>query len=193
MESIKISGELRTETGKRASTLLRREEKVPCVLYGGAENITFTAPVKSFKKAIYTDKFVQVELSINGKTYNALVKDTTFHPLTDVVTHIDFLELVPGKKVNVEIPVKVHGFSKGVQAGGKVEISTKKIRIKSLVEKLVDHIDIDITNLDMGKSIKVKELSIDGVEIMTPGNIPVVTITIPRAAKQAATEAAKSK
>jgi large subunit ribosomal protein L25 len=191
MESVKISGELRKETGKRASTLLRIEEKVPCVLYGGAENITFTSLVKNFRKAIYTDKFVQVELDINGKTYNALVQDKTFHPLTDVLTHIDFLELVPGKMVTVEIPVKVHGFSVGVQAGGKVEISTKKIRIKSLVEKLVDHIDIDITKLEMGKSIKVKELSIPGVEILTPGNIPVITITIPRAAKQAATEAAK--
>lgn len=191
MESVKLVGETRKELGKRASTLLRRSNSVPCVIYGGSENINFHAPQSAFKKAIYTDQFVKVVIEIDGKSIETIVKDTQFHPLTDQITHIDFLQLVPGNKVVVEIPVRVFGFSKGVQAGGKLMISQKKIRIKSLVENLVDHIDIDVTNLEMGKSIKVKEVSIDNVEIMTPGNIPLVTVTIPRAAKQEATAAAK--
>lgn len=190
MESVKLTGSLRNGLGKKASTLLRRNEEVPCVIYGGSENVYFHAHQNAFKKAIYTDQFVKVIIDLGGKSYETIVKDAQFHPLSDKITHIDFLQLVPGKKVTVEIPVRVHGFSKGVQAGGKLMIATKKIKIKSSVENLVDHIDIDVTELEMGKSIKVKELSIANVEIVTPGNIPVVSVTIPRAARQEATAAA---
>ena len=191
MESVKLVGETRKELGKKASTLLRRENSVPCVIYGGSENINFHAPQSAFKKVIYTDQFVKIVITIDGKTIDAIVKDVQFHPLSDAITHVDFLQLVSGKKVVVEIPVRVSGFSKGVQAGGKLMISTKKIKIKAVVEDLVDHIDINVTELEMGKSIKVKEVQLPNVEILTPGNIPLVTITVPRAAKQEANAANK--
>lgn len=191
MESVKLVGETRKDIGKRASSLLRRSNNVPCVIYGGKENINFFAPQSAFKKAVYTDKFHKVAIEIGGNTIETIVQDIQFHPLTDQITHIDFLQLVPGNKVTVEIPIRVHGFSKGVQAGGKMMIATKKVKIKALVENLVDHVDVDITNLDMGKSIKVKELNLPNVDILTPGNIPVVNITVPRVAKVDATAAAK--
>ncbi len=191
MKTITITGTLRNDLGKNSSQTLRNEGLVPCVMYGGEQPIHFCAPTNSFKNAVYTPDFIKVIVELDGASHPAIVKDVQFHPLSDKILHVDFLQLVPGKKVTVDVPVKVSGFAKGVQAGGKLEITTKKISVKTTSDFLIDHISLDITNLEMGKSIKVRELQVEGVEIMTPGNIPVVSISIPRAVRQAAEAAAK--
>lgn len=191
MKTITIKGTLRNDLGKKSSQTLRNEGLVPCVMYGGDQPIHFCATTISFKQAVYTPDFVKVNIELDGKEYPAIVKDDQFHPLSDKILHVDFLQLVSGKKVTVEVPVKVSGFAKGVQAGGKLEFKTKKVSVKTTADYLIDHINLDITNLEMGKSIKVRELQVEGVEIMTPGNIPVVSISIPRAVRQAAEAAAK--
>lgn len=186
MESLQLSGISRTELGKKNSNHTRKDEKVPCVLYGGEKNINFDAPYKSFKKIIFTDEFIKVDLDIDGSHHQAIVQEVQFHPLSDKIMHVDFLELLPGKKVVVDIPVRVSGFAKGVQAGGKLEVKMKKLRIKTTFENMIDQVHLDITDMEMGKTIKVKDLNLPGIDIVTPATSPVVQITIPRAARAAA-------
>jgi large subunit ribosomal protein L25 len=193
MQSVSLVGQRRTDLGKKASNDLRKSGSIPCTIYGGKENVNFSAPYNSFKNIIFTDKFMKVAIDVDGAQHEALVQSTQFHPVSDRITHIDFLELTPGKKIVVDIPVRVSGFAKGVQAGGKLEQKLKKIRVKVAVESMIDEIHLDITDLDMGKSIKVKDLNYDGIEMLTAANNPVVAISIPRAARGAAAADAAAK
>jgi large subunit ribosomal protein L25 len=193
MQSVSLVGQKRTDLGKKASNDLRKAGSVPCTIYGGKENVNFSAPYNSFNNIIFTDKFMKVAIDVDGSKHEALVQALQFHPVSDKITHIDFLELTPGKKIVVDIPVRVSGFAKGVQAGGKLEQKLKKIRVKVAVESMIDEIHLDITDLDMGKSIKVKDLNYDGIEMLTAVNNPVVAISVPRAARGAAATAEPAK
>lgn len=181
MKSIALAGTLRTDNGKKAANHLRKAGEVPCNLYGGDGNVTFSAPYKSFTHIVYSPDFFQVEIQVDGKSYNALVKDIQFHPVSDKILHVDFLALVPGKTVIADIPVVLVGQSAGVKAGGKLVQKLRKVKVKATPENLVEKIEVNVDSLKLGKSIKVKNIKTGGLEILNPGPVPVASVEIPRA------------
>ncbi len=182
MESVAIKGKIRTELGEKAAKVTRLANEVPCVIYGGENVVHFTAPVLGFKKIVYTADFKLVEIEIDGKTYKCILKDMQFHPVTDKLLHMDFIELVDGQAVKVEIPIHFKGVAPGVKTGGKLYQKLRAAKIKTTPEHLVDELLVDVSDLELGQSIRVKDIEIgEGMEIMNhPGN-PVASVEIPRA------------
>lgn len=181
MKSLIIEGQKRSELGKKSARQLRREERVPCVLYGEGENLHFSAPIPAFKDLVYSPAFHTVNLQVDGQSYEAIIKAIQFDPLTDEIDHVDFLSLVPGRKVVVELPVNVYGNSVGVRNGGKLKLKVRKLTAKTTPEHLVETIDVDVTHLRMGKSVRVSEINLEGIEIQNNPGLPVVTCEVPRA------------
>ncbi|MCO5248659.1 MAG: 50S ribosomal protein L25/general stress protein Ctc [Chitinophagales bacterium] len=191
MRTFTIDGNLRTEVGKKATKADRVAGRIPCVIYGGGkETIHFTTTLSDIRNLVYTPNFYQVEIKLADNTYNALLKDISFHPTTDNILHIDFQQLVPGVLAKAEIPIKVVGTSPGVRQGGKLLVKVRKLKVKSLPEALKDEIEINISKLKLGQSVKVKNLPDQGFEIINSANIPIVSVEIPRAARQAGLAAA---
>ena len=190
MESIAVQGSLRTEVGKKASKAVRKEGLIPCVLYGGEDVIHFTTTLSDVKGLIYTADFKIAEISVDGKTHRCILKSWQAHPLTDAIEHIDFLRLIDGNKINVEVPVKFKGSSAGEKVGGKLQQSVRRVKIKTTPEKLIDAIFMDISHLKLGQSIRIRDIEpIEGVEIVNSPGIPVATIEIPRALRSAEAKA----
>ena len=183
MKPIVIEGTLRAESGKKLSRDLRKTEEIPCNI-NGIENFKFSAPVKSFRHLVYSPDFKTATIKLGDKEVNCVIQELQFHPVTDELVHVDFIELVPGKKIVVEIPVKVSGVSKGIKDGGKLYQRIKKLKVKTTPEKLVDRIAVDVTNIELGKSIRVGEMKLDGMEILNAAHIPVVSVLIPRVIKE---------
>ncbi len=181
MKSIVLEGTLRTENGKKVANHLRKAGEVPCNLYGGKENVMFSAPYNAFKPIVYSHEFFQIEIKVEGKSYQALVKDIQFHPVSDKINHIDFLELIPGKTIIAEVPVILVGQAAGVKAGGKLVQKLRKVKVKATPENLVEKIEVNVDSLKLGKSIKVKNIKADNLEILNPGPVPVASVEIPRA------------
>jgi large subunit ribosomal protein L25 len=184
MKSILIEGQLRSGVGKKATRELRAKGLVPCSVYGGKENINFTAPAHAFKSLVYTPEFYLAELKLDGREVKTVMQDIQFDVITDEIQHIDFRELQDDKKIVVEIPVRLEGVPAGAKEGGKVHQRIKKIKAKLLPKNLVEHITVQIEHLTLGKSVRVSELKIDGIEFLNPANIPIVSVLIPRAAKE---------
>jgi large subunit ribosomal protein L25 len=180
MKSLSISGSLRETNGKSAAKVLRDQGNVLCVLYGGKEPLHFSAPSKEFKNLVYNHEVHTVDLSIDGKTYQAIMKDIQFHPVTDEILHIDFLELAGDKAVEIEIPVKISGNSVGVKAGGKLVTKVRKLKVRALPKALPDFVEINIDNLEIGKAIRVGDLSIEGVELLDAPNNVITTVKTTR-------------
>lgn len=191
MKSIELKGTIRETVGKNSSKVLRANETIPCVLYGGKDSVHFSVMESDLKPIIYTPNVYLVALEIDGKKYTAKIQDLQFHPVSDKILHIDFFEVSEDKKIIIEIPVRVSGNSVGVKEGGKLVQDLRKLKVKSLVSELPDDITIDITDLGLGKSIRVAELTHDKVEFLNFKNSPVVSIKMTRAARGAA-EAAKA-
>lgn len=192
MKTIALKGTLRSELGKKSTKALRREELVPCVVYGGEANIHFSAPAKDFRDLIYTNEFRKAAIEIDGQTVEAIIKDVQFHPVTDKILHIDFLQLVDGKALKTEVPVRLTGSPEGVKVGGVLVQKVRKLKLKTTPDKLSATIDVDVSALDLGKSIRIREVQVEeGIEIMNSGGIPLASIEIPRALRSAQTAAAK--
>ncbi len=191
MKSVAIKGELRTAIGKKDSKALRASSKVPCVLYGGEENVHFQADFSEFRKIIYTSSIFLIDLEISGKAYKAIMQDIQWHPVKEEILHIDFLQITENKPVKIDVPVKVEGYAKGMRAGGKLKLNLRCLRVKALPKHLPDSITLKIDNLELGQAIKVGEVSVENLEILNAKSIPVVTIAITRAAR-AAMNAAKA-
>ncbi|MEI7801112.1 MAG: 50S ribosomal protein L25 [Bacteroidota bacterium] len=189
MKSIVIEGTLRENSGKKLSKDLRKNDEVPCNI-NGAENYVFSAPVKSFKHLVYSPDFKTATIKLGDKEVNCVIQELQFHPVTDELVHIDFIEMVPGKSLIVEIPLRLNGTPKGAKDGGKITQRIKKLRVKTTPDKLVDRIDINIENIELGKSIRVGEMKLDGMEILNAPHIPVVSVLIPRAIKEETPNAA---
>lgn len=190
MKTVPLSGSPRANVGKVDATLLRNTGKVPCVLYGGKEQTHFSAEERDFKNIIYTPEICFVEIDINGKKTKAVLQEAQFHKISDKLIHVDFLEIVEGKAVTMNVPVKLHGQSEGVKAGGKLNFKQRMLKVKGLANKLPDQIDITITNLTIGKGISVGDIKIDGVEFLNPKNISVVSVNMSRAVVEEAPTAA---
>jgi large subunit ribosomal protein L25 len=188
MQYVALEGQVRNELGKKTASAARQSSEVPCVLYGGgSEALHFSVETLSLRDIIYTPEFRLANLTVGGKAYQALVKSVQYHPVTDQIMHVDFLRLEAGRKVNLEVPLRLTGQSVGAKKGGKILQKLRKIKIKTVVENLVDHLTVDISALDLGQSARVRDIVIpNNVEIVSAGSIPVVTIEIPRALRSAA-------
>ncbi len=193
METIKISGESREVKGSAKAAQVRKQGMIPCIVYGGGENIAFSVKPLDVRSLIYTPDFKLVEIDVNGKSYTAVLKDIQVHPLTDNVEHIDFLRLVDGHPIKLQIPVKCVGISEGVKIGGKLQQKLRKITIKTTPEKMVDHLSVDVSLLKLGESVRVRDIQVpEGIEIMNPMANPVASVEIPRALRSAKTAEEKA-
>jgi large subunit ribosomal protein L25 len=184
---------LRTEAGKKAARQLRSQENVLGVIYGGATEVNFYASAKAFKPLVYTSEFQLAEVKIDGKTYNCILKDLQFDKVTDLLLHVDLLELVDNKKVVATLPLKLVGSSAGVKAGGKLIAKIKSVKVKALPKDLREFIELDITNLELNGNLRIEDIKVPNVEIMNSPRIPVASVVMTRQLKQeeAATPAKK--
>ena len=193
MEVVKISGIVRNGIGKVATKLDRKNQTIPCVLYGGKDNVHFTITWSEVRHLIFTPDFKQAALTIEGKSYNAILKEVQFHPATEQIMHVDFLSLTPGTPIKVQVPLRLTGVSPGVKSGGRLIQSVRKIKIKCMPDKMVDHMMLDISNLELGATARVRDvIAAEGIEVTMQGAVPVVLIEIPRALRSAATAEAKA-
>lgn len=193
MVSIEIQGNTRSELGKKGTRIDRNNGNVPAVLYGGGDVVHFTVTPASVRHLIYTPDFKIAELSIDGNAYKAILKSAQFHPVSDQLLHIDFLRLIDNTPIKVEVPLRFKGVSPGVKVGGKLIQQLRKIKIKTTPEKLVDELKADISKLELGQALRVREVIVPaGVEIMNNAATPVALIEIPRALKAAAAAEAKA-
>ncbi|MHC5311091.1 50S ribosomal protein L25/general stress protein Ctc [Myroides sp. LJL116] len=194
MKSITIKGSERESVGKVATKALRNAGMVPCVIYGGTEPaVHFTAEEKAFKGLVYTPNVhtVVVELE-GGKTFNAILQDIQYHPVTDNILHVDFYQLHDDKEITLEVPVKVEGKSPGVMAGGVLNLNSRKLKVRALPANLPDVVVANISNLEMGNKLYVTDIPTDNFKVLHPDNTVVCQVRISRAAMKAAQEAAKA-
>lgn len=198
MKSIDIAGSLRTETGKKATRDLRRNNQVPCVLYGvnkdekGLPVAThFTVTVEGLRKLVYTPHIYVVNLNIDGQVVNAIMKDIQFHPVTDAILHVDFYQINEEFPITMEVPVQLEGLAEGVRAGGKLVMQVRKLKVKALYNNVPERMVINVTNLGLGKTIKVGDLHYDNLEILNAKDTVVCAVKLTRAARGAQAAAAK--
>jgi large subunit ribosomal protein L25 len=184
MKKITIEGHLRTEAGKKAARQLRSQENVLGVIYGGATEVNFYASAKAFKPLVYTSEFQLAEVKIDGKTYNCILKDLQFDKVTDLLLHVDLLELVDNKKVIATLPLKLVGSSAGVKAGGKLIAKIKSVKVKAFPKDLREFIELDITNLELNGNLRIEDIKVPNVEIMNSPRIPVASVVMTRQLKQ---------
>lgn len=193
MKTIAISGSPRENVGKRDAKELRYEGKVPAVLYGGKEQQHFAVVIADLRDVIYTPDVNFVEIDVNGVKTKAIVKDTQFHPLTDVLLHIDFLQLFDDKEIVMEIPVKLTGTSPGVKMGGKLIQKLRKLRVKALPANMPQNVEVSLEKLEVGSLFRVRDLQGEKYVITNTPEDTIVSVAMSRALKQAETEAAKGK
>ena len=185
MKSIDIKGQVREGLGKKESKKLRNEGKVPCVLYGGEKPIHFFATAGDFRPLVYSPDVYLINLEINGEVHSAIMQDVQFHPVEEQILHVDFLKTTEEKPVKIEVPIKVTGYAKGMRSGGKLKVNLRRLRVKALAKDLPDVINVDITKLGLGDSVKVGELELENIEFLNSKSVPVVSVIITRAARAA--------
>ncbi len=190
MKTVSIIGEARASTGKRNTKDLRNKNHVLCVLYGGNENIHFSALERAFKPILTTPDLVVAQIEVEGKTYQAILKDSQFDPIKDKPLHLDFQELVPGHAVNTELPIRLTGMAIGVKAGGRLLQKVRKLLVKAMPESLVSEIIVGVEHLDVGKSIRVRDIQLPGVQILNSPALPIASVEITRAIRSAQAAAA---
>ena len=184
MKSITIEGQLRTDSGKKATRQLRSQKQVPGVIYGGSQEVNFSAPATAFKDIVYTPDFMLAEVKIDGKSYRCILKDIQFHKVTDTLLHVDFLELVEDKKVIATLPLKFVGTPAGVKAGGKLVTKMKSLKVKVLPKYLKENIEVNIEKLELNENIRVEEVIMDNMEVLNSPRIPIASVTLTRELKQ---------
>ena len=191
MKSFELQGTARTIAARsseqaRALKALRKNKNVPCVLYGGTENINFSVTTEGLRKLVYTPHIYVVHLMIDGVQHNAIMKEIQFHPVKDTILHVDFLEINEEKPIVMEVPLKLQGLAEGVKAGGKLQQQMRKLKVKALYTAIPEMLPVDVTALGLGKAIKVADLNYEGLELINPKSAVVCTVKATRAAMQAA-------
>lgn len=192
MKTVVIEGQLRTDRGKKAARDLRSQGLVLGVIYGGKEEVHFTAPALSFRGLVYTPEFQIAEIKVGDNTYRTILKDKQFDVVTDSLNHVDFLELIEGRKVIAHLPLNFHGQSEGVKAGGRLVLKMKALKVRTLPENLVSSIDVDITDLKLNGNIRVEDVKTENMELMNPARQPIASVVMTRALRQAETEEKKA-
>lgn len=181
MKTLALFGNKRSQVGKTNTKAIRKEGKVPCVLYGGKENLHFTIYEADFKQLVYTPNTYKVQLDVDGQIFKTILKDIQLHPVNDSIIHADFFEINEDKDVELNIPVRFKGNAIGVRNGGKLIVKSSKIRVRGLPKNLPDFIEIDVEELEIGKVIKIKDLSSPNITLLdSPENL-VVTVRVTRA------------
>ena len=192
MKSITIKGSERESVGKAATRTARNAGMVPCVLYGGDQPVHFTAEEMSFKNLVYTPNVHTVVIDLNGATYNAILQDIQFHPVSDKILHIDFYQLHDDREITMDVPVKITGTSPGVLGGGVLRLNQRKLKVRALPANLPDYVEANISELEMGNKLYVTKVAAENFKILNPDNTVVAQVRISRAAMKAAQEAAKA-
>ncbi len=192
MKAVQLSGSLRTNVGKVNAKAVREKGNVPCVIYGGKEQIHFEADIRAFKPVIFTPNAHIVEIDLGGKVYRTVLQEAQYHKINDKLIHADFLEIQEGKPVTANIPVIIVGQSEGVKKGGKLVVKMRKLKARGIADKLPDTIEIDITKLDIGGSIAVGDINVADTTLLNAKNVSVVSVTTTRAVA-AETNAAPAK
>ena len=187
MKEINVTGQKRNDTGKKASKLLRKEGLIPCNIYGEKQGengapvaMSFTCPMNELRKVIYTPHIYVVNLNVDGENHKAILKELQFHPVTDALLHVDFYEINENKPITIGIPVKLTGLAQGIRDGGRMNLSIRKINVTAKYQDIPETLDIDVTELRIGKSIKVGDLSFDGLEMATGKEVIVCSIKATR-------------
>ena len=196
MKEINVKGQKRSDLGKKASKEMRKEGMIPCNLYGEAkdangqpEAVAFMVPMAELRKVVYTPHIYVINLDIDGKKHTAIMKELQFHPVTDALLHVDFFEINEKKDISIGIPVNLVGHAQGVRDGGRMNLSIRKLVVKAPYKQIPEKLDIDVTAMTIGKSIKAGELNFDGLEIITPKDVVICSIKMTRAAAAAAAAA----
>lgn len=193
MKQVSLSGSPRENVGRRGAADLRNSGRIPGVIYGGEKQTPFSISRNDWDKIVRQPDTLQINIEIGGKTFNTIIQEQQMHPVTDLVTHIDLLELVPGKPIKTAMPVRVVGSSEGVKSGGKLVQNYRKVRIAGPADKLPEAIEVDITPLNIGDLIRVRDLKIDGCTILEAEASAVVMVTATRASAAEAAAAADPK
>lgn len=181
MKYVEIIGYKRANLGKKESKALRAEGDVPCVLYGGDEQVHFSAPMILFRELIYTQEAHFVNINVEGKEYHAILQDVQFHPVSEVLLHVDFLQLFEGKLIKMNIPVHFVGTSPGVVNGGALVKKRRQLKVMALPKNMPEHIDVDLGLLDFGRAVKVNEVKMDNFEILDTPQASIAVVEVPRA------------
>lgn len=197
MKSIEVKGTVRTIAERsseqaRALKAIRKNNGVPCVLYGGNEIVHFTVTNDELRNLVYTPHIYVVDLIIDGKKYNAIMKDIQFHPVKDNILHVDFYEIDESKPIVMEVPVQLEGLAEGVKAGGKLALQMRKLKVKALYTQIPERLTVNVSHLGLGKTVKVGELHYEGLELMNAKEAVVCAVKLTRAARGAAAAAANN-
>ena len=195
MKTIDVKGTVRTIAERsseqaRALKALRKNNGVPCVLYGGKENINFTETTEGLRNLVYTPHIYVVNLNIDGKEVKAIMKDIQFHPVKDTILHVDFLEINEEKPIVMNVPVQLEGLAVGVKAGGKLALQLRKLKVKAPYVTIPEKLVINVANLGLGKTIKVGELHFEGLEILNAKEAVVCGVKVTRNSRDTAAEEA---
>ena len=186
MQTIQINGTARNDFGKKFAKAARREGQVPCIVYGGGEEIAFSVDAKELGQLIYTPNSYIIEINIDGKIVKAVMREVQFHPVREQILHVDFYRIQEGKPVAVNVPVRLTGNAEGVKIGGKLQLSARKLTVKALVEYIPDEIVVDVTPLQVGQTIFVGDLKEENLTFMTPATTAVCAVRVTRASRGAA-------
>ena len=190
MKTVEIIGYKRANLGKAGSQKLRDEGLVPCVLYGGNEQIHFYSPMILFRELVYTNEAHFVHINIEGVEAQAIIQEVQFHPVSEVILHADFLRISEDRKIKMNIPVRLVGQAKGVAKGGTLVRKRAALKVYGFPKDMPDHIDVEVSDLDFHHAIKIGDMKIDGLEFLDPKQATIAAVEVPRAAKMAADEAA---
>ena len=187
MKSFDLKGTARTEVGKKSTNELRKNNGIPCVLYGiEKEAKAFSVTTDAVRKLVYTPDIHVVNLTIDGVECKAVLKDIQFHPVKDTILHMDFLQIVEDKAIVMEVPTVLTGLAASVKLGGKLQQAIRKIKVKAVYANIPEKLTVDVTELALGKSIKVGDLSFEGLELVTPAQTVVCSVAATRASREAA-------
>ena len=197
MKQIAINGTKRTDLGKKATQEIRTAGSVPCVIYGEQKDengapvaIHFSVSEKEINKLIYTPHIYLIDINIDGTDHKAVLKEVQFHPVKDNVLHVDFFEVHAEKPIVMGVPVQAQGLAAGVRAGGRLMMMVRKLKVRAMYDQIPEKLTVDVTNLNLGKTIKAGDLNYEGLEMVTPKEVIVCTVKMTRAAMGAAAAAA---
>ncbi|MBQ8674137.1 MAG: 50S ribosomal protein L25/general stress protein Ctc [Bacteroides sp.] len=196
MKTFDLKGTARTIAERsseqaRALKAIRKDNGVPCVLYGGGENVHFTVTADALRGLVYTPHIHVVNLTVDDKQVKAIMKDIQFHPVKDTILHVDFYQINEEKPIVMEVPVQLEGLAEGVKAGGKLALQIRKLKVKALYTAIPEKLIINVSHLGLGKTVKVGELSYEGLELLNAKEAVVCAVKLTRAARGAAAAAAK--
>jgi large subunit ribosomal protein L25 len=189
MKVFELKGQKRTKFGKKATKAFRKQDVVPCVIYGkGAETVHFSATTPDLRKLIYTGDTHVVRLDLEGDMYDLIMQEIQFNPVTDKVVHLDFLLAKADEPVKIELPVKTVGLSEGVKAGGVLNVLMRRLKVKGLIADMPEVLEVDVTDLKIGKTIKCSELNFNNLQVLNPKDAIICNVSASRAAKTAAVD-----